>query len=145
MVACINMDLRNASSLIIASGHHWENEMNRLKSQPWVNGICWLSSANQKAYHKHWIVFTAYEVASQCALSLNWNLYIVLNALGLSSCFCIALKQEDSDNQLSHSFWNLCKLYISGSDETLLWFIPYTVNLTRLLFHFLTSCLLRLT
>ena len=51
----IYMDLRNPSFLIIASGHRWEREMNRQKSEPLVNYISWLSPANQKAYHKHWI------------------------------------------------------------------------------------------
>ena len=36
-VACIYTYLRNEYCLIIARGHHWENEMHRLKSEPLVN------------------------------------------------------------------------------------------------------------
>ena len=84
-LACIYMDLRNASFLIIASGHHWEREMNRQKPEPLVHCICWLFPANQKANHKHWIVFSAYRVgvALHCALHnavSNDDLHIASNA-----------------------------------------------------------------
>ena len=52
-LACIYMDLRNESFLILENGHQWEREMNRQKLEPLVNCLCGLSSANQKAYHKH--------------------------------------------------------------------------------------------
>ena len=86
------VDLRNASFLIIASGHHWEREMKRWKSKLLVNCICWLSPANQKANHKHWIVSRAYKVcvAWHCALQnavSNDDLYIVCNAFWTAFLF----------------------------------------------------------
>ena len=91
-LACIHMGLRNASSLIIASGHHWEREMNRQKPEPLVHCICWLFPANQKANHKHWIVFSAYRVgvALHCALHnavSNDDLHIVCNAFWTAFLF----------------------------------------------------------
>ena len=72
-LACIYMDLRNACFLIIASGHHREREINRQKFEPLVNCIFCLSPANQNAYHKHWIVFSAYRVgvALHCAMQIH--------------------------------------------------------------------------
>ena len=69
-LACIYMDLRNLSCLISTSGHHLERDWSRQKPEPLDNWICWLSSANQNAHHKHWIVFSACKVGGilHCAL-----------------------------------------------------------------------------
>ena len=91
-LACIYMDLRNASFLITASGHHWGREMSRQKSEPLVNCICWLSPANQKAYHKHWIVFSAYRMGVALHRALHYavsndDFYIVCNAFWTAILF----------------------------------------------------------
>ena len=118
-LACIYMDLRNVSSLIITSGHHRKNEMNKQTSQPLVNCICCLSSANQKAHHKHWFVFSAYtkwvvfcivHYMMQSAMMALYNVQCILDCLPVS----VSTEPVYSDDQFANSYWNPYKLYIDG-------------------------------
>ena len=133
-------DLGNTSCLIKASGHHRKTEMNRRKSAPLVNYICRLSSANQNARHKHWIVFSAYKmgVALHCVLhhavsnndlyiakSMIYPLYIlfVCSVQCILDCLPASVSTETvykgyiilfavySDDQLSYSCSNPIYMY----------------------------------
>ena len=114
-LACIYMDLRNSSSLISTSGHHWERDGGRQKPEPLDNWICCISSANQKAYHKHWIVFSAYtkwvvfcivHCMTQSAMMAYINVQCILDCLPVS----VSTEPVYSDDQFANSYSNPYKL-----------------------------------
>ena len=134
------MDLRNSSCLISTSGHHWERDGSRQKPEPLDNWIRCLSSANQKAHHKHWIVFSAYtkwvvfcivHCMMQSAMMAYMNVQCILDCLPVS----VSTEPVYSDDQFANSYSNPYKLYINGSNGMLpailrcaiaQWQSPYT-------------------
>ena len=93
----------------------WEREMNRQKPEPLVHCICWLFPANQKANHKHWIVFSAYRVgvALHCALHnavSNDDLHIACNAFWTAFLFVLALNSKNTE-KFTHCFHCSCTLF----------------------------------
>ena len=114
-LACIYMDLRNVSCLISTSGHHWERDGSRQKPEPLDNWIRCLSSANQNAHPKHWIVFSAYtkwvvfcivHCMMQSAMMAYINVQCILDCLPVS----VSTEPVYSDDQFANSYSNPYKL-----------------------------------
>ena len=118
-LACIYMDLRNVSCLTWTSSHHWERDGSRQKPEPLDNWIRCLSSANQNAHPKHWIVFSAYRkwvvfcivhCMMQSAMMAYINVQCILDCLPVS----VSTEPVYSDDQFAHSYSNPYKLNING-------------------------------
>ena len=116
-LACIYMDLRNVSCLISTSGHHWERDGSRQKPESLDNWIRCLSSANQNAHPKHWIVFSAYTkwvvfCIVHCMMQAAMMAYI--NVQCISDCLPVSVSSEPaySGDQFANSYSNPYKLYI---------------------------------
>ena len=90
-LACIYMDLRNVSCLTSTSVHHWQRDRSKQKPEPLDNWIRCLSSANQNAHPKHWIVLSAYTK---------------------SVVFCIVHCMMQSAMMCYHRYWGNLNVYV---------------------------------
>ena len=100
-------DINKRSSL----GERWE----RQKTEPLDNWIRCLSSANQKAHHKHWIVFSAYakwvvfcivHCMMQSAMMAYMNVQCILDFHPVS----VSTEPVNSDDQFAKRYSNPYKL-----------------------------------